>query len=140
MQSRFLGLHAWLSGIFFLKLTQVPGIGAKAAMRLLAIGSLEKLLEALYAGDSDYLTQGEGIGPKLAKRLLNELKDKIEPIGMLLPSIAQNKHQEAASVLINLGYDALYVRDVLDKIEKEHPGQTVEALVRLSLKQLSQRK
>ncbi len=135
----------------FLKLTQVPGVGAKVAMALLSIGPSETLVQAIYQGDERYLTQGEGIGPKLAKRLLNELKDKsletstalpgasITPLRENLPKGGYAEKQMALSALLNLGMNDREARLAIEQVYVEADGATlqVEEVVRLSLKKLS---
>ena len=62
---------------WFLHLASVPGIGTRTALNFLGSMTVETLARALANGDWKTLTQAEGVGPKLARRLVTELRDKI---------------------------------------------------------------
>lgn len=65
----------------FRMLTTVQGVGAKVALSILSTLAPEQLSQAVRAGDKALLSSADGVGPKLAARLLTELKDKIGQLG-----------------------------------------------------------
>src|SRR5499427_6189036 len=64
---------------WFRRLTTVQGVGARLALAILSAVAPEDLALALLAQDKAALTRAEGVGPKLAARIVNELRDKIVP-------------------------------------------------------------
>ena len=97
----------------FKLLIGVSGVGPKAALAILSVGTPEHLTMAVITGDEKALTAAPGVGKKLAQRILLELKDKIaketQEIG--LPASADgaalgsgSKAAEAAAALAVLGY------------------------------------
>lgn len=102
----------------FRVLTTVQGVGARLALAILSILSPDALAQAIAAGDRAALTQASGVGPKLATRILTELKDKVaglagglavsaipaEPQGATANEGSQGASADAVSALVNLGY------------------------------------
>jgi Holliday junction DNA helicase RuvA len=84
----------------------------------------------------------KGIGPKTAKRIILDLKDKIEKDGGtdidLTPKADNTIREEALSALIALGFSRSQVQKTLNRILREQPdAKSVEQLIKLSLKKLS---
>src|SRR5215470_4338437 len=67
---------------WFRLLTTVQGVGARIALALLSALPLDDLARAIATGDRAMLTRADGVGPKLAARLANELKDKVGGMGV----------------------------------------------------------
>ena len=97
---------------WFRLLTTVQGVGAKVALSILGTFAPEQLAQVIAAQDKAALTEADGVGPKLALRLVTELKDKV-PAFMSLPWRVrlplQRPHLpalagDAVSALVNLGY------------------------------------
>ncbi len=99
----------------FKKLISVNGVGAKAGLSILSAFTLEQLHEAIAFEDSKALTKANGVGKKIAERIVLELKDKFAAAEMDLQaegnSIAEgdqpaagNGRAEAVAALISLGY------------------------------------
>lgn len=140
---------------WFRLLTSVQGVGAKAAMSILTACPPDQIGFAIAAGDKAALTRADGVGPKLAARLLTELKDKagkidlqIKPKGMSITvGAAANTgasliDQDAVSALINLGYqrgDAYAaVMNVKQKVNDNGDNDiSLSDMIRLALKELS---
>lgn len=92
---------------WFRLLYSVQGVGAKLALAILSAHTPDAILQAIAAGDKAMLAEADGVGPKLAARLITELKDKIGPVavGPAAASPAPNDEAGAAvSALVNLGY------------------------------------
>jgi len=96
---------------WFRLLTKVQGVGARVALAILTALEPDELLQAMAAQDKTALTRASGVGPKLAGRIVVELKDKVG--AMALGPLAGLKEaedgapgagEEAVSALVNLGY------------------------------------
>ncbi len=136
---------------WFRLLTTVQGVGARVALALLSVLTPEALATAIAAQDRAAIAQAEGIGPKLAARILNELKDKAGIIGgdPLAGDIGggrtpagtgapQGATAEAVSALVNLGYGRSEAFAAVNRVAgAAGEGVTVEQLIPLALKDLS---
>lgn len=96
---------------WFRLLQTVQGVGARVALAILAILPPENLQLAIAAQDKVQITRADGVGPKLAARILTELKDKAlgagfaaSPVAALPAAANTNSAQDAISALTNLGY------------------------------------
>lgn len=99
---------------WFRLLTTVQGVGVKVALGMLSVLGPDDLLQAVAAQDKAMITQAPGVGPKLATRILSELKDKVG--AMALPPTGAGDSgpvpvaasggpvSDATSALVNLGY------------------------------------
>ena len=126
----------------FKLLIGVSGVGPKAALAILSVGTPEHLTMAVITGDEKALTAAPGVGKKLAQRIILELKDKIaketQEIG--LPSAAAGavavggKAAEAAAALAVLGYTQQDISVVLKGVDVE--SLTLEEIIRQSLKKM----
>lgn len=135
---------------WFRLLTSVQGVGAKAAMAILGVCPPEELSFAIAAGDATALRRADGVGPKLATRIVTELKDKAGKIDLqprkLAPGKLQNAPEtdrgsvdnDAVSALVNLGYsrsDAY--RAVLNAKQKSNDNSKINDIIKLALKELA---
>lgn len=109
----------------FLKLISVSGIGPKAGLALLSVATPSKLATAIVTGDEKLLTKASGVGPKAAKRIILELKDKIDnaELGLenadieVAETVITDARAEALSALTVLGYGANEAKNVLLKLD-----------------------
>ncbi len=135
---------------WFRLLTSVQGVGAKAGMAILGVTPPEQLGFAIASGDKAALTRADGIGPKIAARILTELKDKAGKMDLATsPALQQVQvcegqpqttgiDQDAVSALVNLGYgrtDAYAA--VMQAKAKANDNESLQTLIRLALKELS---
>ena len=119
-------------------LTSVNGVGPKAALSILSSGPQNFTL-AVMTGDEKLLTAAQGVGKKLAQRIILELKDKLGGSGMELdfsaggPSVAPvgNQATLAQAALQELGYSAAEINTALKGAD---PNATTEELVRYALR------
>ena len=128
----------------FKLLIAVSGVGPKAALSILSELTPDKLALCLATGDSKSITRAQGVGPKLAQRVVLELKDKLAK-GLELPAdspeiqaaglaAADGNAAEAVSALTMLGYSQSEAAMAVSKLDGDLP---VEALIKQALKQLA---
>lgn len=96
---------------WFRLLTTVQGVGGKAALAILSAVATADLPAALVAGDKAVLTRAPGVGPKLAARIINELKERAQKMAIeagggiaVAPSPGSAAAADAVSALVNLGF------------------------------------
>lgn len=96
----------------FLQLISVSGVGPKAALAILSVTTPSKFALAVVTGDVKTITKASGVGPKLAQRVILELKDKMKAEELEIPAedgdyeIPSDNKSEAISALVVLGYSA----------------------------------
>ena len=96
----------------FRLLITVQGVGAKAAMAILSVLTSDELATAIMAGDRAMVARADGVGPKLAQRVVNELAEKVGALptaAAAMPSDTaapgnDGAGADAMSALVNLGY------------------------------------
>jgi Holliday junction DNA helicase RuvA len=130
---------------WFRLLTTVQGVGARVALAILSALSPRDLVSAIAAGDQASLTRTPGVGPKLAVRLLTELRSKAGamPTGPALPAgVAPAPRGVAADVLSALGNLGYRRAEALPAVERAlaaaADGDTsLDALLRAALRELA---
>ncbi len=138
--------------IWFLELTKVQGVGAKMGMKILGFFTIEDLAKALICGDVKEFSKISGVGPKLAQRLVVELKDSPKKLGVdvafdasdadvsYLSNASSAIVDDALSALENLGYKKSDALKIVSEVVKKQPTITLENLITSSLRQLSRGK
>lgn len=126
----------------FRLLLSVSGIGPNTARILLSGMTPAEARAAILGENVPAFQKVKGVGPKTAKRIILDLKDKIMKdsgdIGISLAPQNNTLRDEALSALVALGFAKIHVQKVLNKTLNEHTGITsVEELIKLALKQLS---
>ncbi len=137
---------------WFRLLTSVNGVGAKAAMAILGVCPPDQLGFAIASGDAAAVRRADGVGPKIATRIVTELKDKAGKIDLApktagavsLQSAAAADHEnssvdnDAVSALVNLGYSRsdAYVA-VANAKKKSNDNSKVNDIIKLALKELA---
>lgn len=128
---------------WFNVLTNVQGVGAKVALAILSALNPNDLQMALNLGDAKALTTASGVGPKLASRIVSELKGKTTLVGVsFYVSEKTNRSDvlaEAVSALVNLGYGRSDAGMIAASILKENDKIEVGELIRLSLKEIGRK-
>ena len=135
----------------FRMLQTVQGVGAKAALSILTTLSADELSNAIMAGDKAMVSRADGIGPKLAQRIVNELAQKLPslmasgampgggPKGGEAPSeTSQQLTQDALSALVNLGYSRSEAFAAIGRTLQEGEPKDASGLIAAALKQLGQ--
>ena len=121
----------------FVMLLDVPGVGAKVALALIAALGWQDLMDALVAGDAARLTQADGVGKKLAERITHEMAAKIEKLSGLQPvkttGMLAPEDSEAISALCNLGYATNQAKQAVIRARKQAPKANLETLITLGL-------
>ena len=131
---------------FFKLLIGVSGVGPKAAIAVLSEHTPASLTVSIASGDIKAITRAQGVGPKIAQRIILELKDKMgklmpthmpsEELGGTVISTGMGNQSEAVSALIALGFSQTQASDAMRGLDA---GLSVEELLRQALKKLSGR-
>ncbi len=104
---------------FFELLITISGIGPKTAQGIMNAASIQTLGMAIQTGDSTHLTKINGIGKKVAEKIIMELKDKIETIVESTESKESiRNNSDTVEALISLGYSQIEARNALKEIPK----------------------
>ncbi len=142
---------------WFNTLTKVQGVGAKVCLSILSVLTPTQLAQAVGAQDKASFCRASGVGPKLAARIVTELKDKIVTIPVTagnhpLTSAASEpttspiapqtevdygKSEDVTSALVNLGYQRLEAYHAASKVVSANPDANVATLIRLALKEFA---
>ncbi|MBO8472091.1 MAG: Holliday junction branch migration protein RuvA [Bacteroidetes bacterium] len=125
----------------FRLLISVSGIGANTARMMLSSMTSDEIRDSIIASDVNKIKSIKGIGLKTAQRLILELKDKIVKGGASDASILDTRPgaeimEEATTALVMLGFTKANVNKALEAINKEHPGASIEELIKFALKRL----
>jgi Holliday junction DNA helicase RuvA len=130
----------------FRLLVTVQGVGVRMALAILSSFSSTDVYQAIAAQDKALLTRAEGVGPKLASRIVTELKDKVPQdmaIGVSFsvpPSSLTPLVEEAISALVNLGYRRMEALTAVTKAShQDNSAASLNELIRQGLAFLSRR-
>jgi Holliday junction DNA helicase RuvA len=133
---------------WFKLLTTVQGVGAKVALSILGALAPLELAQAIVASDRATVSRAEGVGPKLAQRIVTELRDKAGAIGLQagvqseVPAAANGAAMEgeladAVSALVNLGYRRVEAFGAVTNASRKLGGKAaIGDLIRAGLKEL----
>lgn len=129
---------------WFRLLTTVQGVGAKVALGILSVAGPGELVTIISSADKASLTRAAGVGGRLAERILTELKSKVAKMpgggGMAMASagpVGASVEADALLALAGLGFRRAEAWPVLSRVMTEHEGVTLDAAIRLSLKELA---
>ena len=148
-QIRLFGFITEIEREWFRLLQTVQGVGAKVALSVLGTLKASELASAIAMRDKAMVARAPGVGPKVAERIVTELKDKapaytnIDPALVRLSGALDDKRApapetDAVSALVNLGYGQAQAAAAIAAATR-HAGEGAEAttLIRLGLKELA---
>lgn len=124
----------------FEMLISVSGVGAKGAISILSVGSPSKIAAAVVTNDVKTIKSAQGIGPKIAQRIVLELKDKIKNedltsgIETYEVSLDTDEKSEAVKALMVLGYSKNEAQKAISKIDSSITD--LEEMIKAGLKTL----
>ena len=130
---------------WFRLLMGVQGVGAKVALAIQGVLSAADLTQAIAAEDKAMVARAPGVGPKVAQRIVQELKDKI-PEAQFIANAGQPMDgadgkllQEALSALTNLGYQRVQANQALmaARATLGDEADSIEALIKQALKEMA---
>jgi len=148
-QIRLYGFASDLERGWFRILTGVQGVGAKVALAILGTLKVSDLANAIALGDKAQIARTPGVGPKLAQRLVLELKDKAPAFASVDPAVvklqddlserrASTSVSEAVSALVNLGYGEIQASAAIAAAVRAAGDKAkTEELIRHGLKELA---
>ena len=132
----------------FRLLVTVQGVGAKAAMAILSVLTPDELADAVMSGDRAMVTRADGVGPKLAQRVVNELATKIGSLPVAATGMGESGGAaggngtvgvDAMSALVNLGYGRAEAHAALQRVRAGGAsGDDLSALIAAALQELGQ--
>jgi holliday junction DNA helicase RuvA len=130
---------------WFRLLTTVQGVGARVALAILSVLTAEELVQAIAAQDKAAVSRANGVGAKLAGRIVLELRDKVG--GMALGSVAALPErgrvaasgEEAVSALVNLGYSRTDAFTAIARAgQRLGENAKLDELIRVGLQDMAQ--
>ncbi len=146
---RMYGFQTDLERAWFCHIQDVQGIAGKAALAILDVISPAELRDAISLGDGNPLTRAQGVGKKLAERIVRELASKPAPLGRVgsaesldtseeakTQNIKMGSRDEAISALVNLGYTRIEAGKAVASAAKDVESENVEDLIRTALQEL----
>lgn len=140
----------------FRLLTTVQGVGAKVALAILSVGAPEQLAQAIAAQDKALFARANGVGPKLAQRIVSELKDKAAHLALAAPPKMAamagaapvtaaaaaptdgGAVEDAVSALVNLGYGRAEAFAAVSRAAQGKEEAGASALIGAALRDLGQ--
>ena len=132
----------------FRLLITVQGVGAKAAMAILSVLAPVDLTNAIISGDKAMVARADGVGPKIAQRVINELGEKIGKIASLgaALSISDTSGEtsgeavgligDAVSALANLGYAQAEAHSAVMRVQNKLPSDNLSDLIAAALREI----
>lgn len=136
------GFATELERDWFRLVQTVQGVGAKVALAILSVVGPEELTNSIAAQDKTVVGQASGVGPKLATRIIHELKDKVAKFAILPTKstdgskVRSSALGDAVSALSNLGYKQAEAYTAVSKVINDGADDDVQTLIRLGLKEL----
>ena len=141
----FIGLYGFIDKQeleMFLKLININGIGAKAALSLLSVNTVDTLKKAICCSDETILMKASGVGKKSAQRIILELKDKFkvdnnqEIMDEKFYVDTNYKSLEATQALLSLGFEEKHINVDLLEVMERFPDESLESIIKECLKNL----
>ncbi len=135
------GFRSEIERSWFNKLRTVKGVGPKMSLAIQSIFEEEEIFQIILSQDKTSLTRVSGVGPRLAERIVTELKNSVSSMqrNLNIPAAKQEKSltsEDAISALCNLGYARFEAENAVKKILQTDPNQNLSQLIKTSLKEL----
>lgn len=134
----------------YAQITKVNGVGSKMAIAILSSMSPAQLHTAIAAQDKAAFRSISGVGPKIAERIIVELKDKFTAMGSAEDFASNTSSQnniaagndisDAIAALVSLGYSRSDAYNAINKISAQNDNMQVDALIRAGLKELGSKR
>jgi Holliday junction DNA helicase RuvA len=133
----------------FRLLITVQGVGAKAAMAILSVLAPVDLTNAIISGDKAMVARADGVGPKIAQRVVNELGEKIGKIVSLGGALSIGNASgevtgeaaglvgDAVSALANLGYGQAEAHSAVMRAQNKSPSNNLSNVIAAALREIS---
>jgi Holliday junction DNA helicase RuvA len=144
---RLYGFVAGEEREWFRLLQTVQGVGARVALAILSVVKISDLERSIVLGDKTVVGRASGVGPKLAGRIVSELKDKAPALAMqrhseagaMQPHAGAARHDEsdAIAALMNLGYSQQAAAEAVARAGHDKESMPLDILIRESLRQLA---
>ena len=146
---RLYGFATETEKAWFNVLTTVQGVGARVALAILSVLTPSELASAIALQDKSMIGRANGVGPKLAVRIVTELKGKAPALGAgdaallglqaaIGEGVARGPVADAVSALSNLGYSQAQASAAVARVvSKQGESASTETLIRLGLRELS---
>ncbi len=134
----------------FILLQSVQGVGAKAAISILSVLTPDSLKQAILSSDKAMISRADGVGPKLAQRIVNELAEKVGKLPTSLGNIENIRvspsgsgqsaiSHDAISALVNLGYSQSEAWAAVQRASAKTDTDELGQLLNLALKEVGQK-
>lgn len=148
-QIKLFGFATEIEREWFKLLTEVQSVGAKVALAVLSTLKVSELANAIALQDKAAVARTPGVGPKLAQRIVTELKDKAPAFASVDPAVvklqgdlgdrrAPQPVSDAVSALVHLGYGEIQASTAIAAaVRQAGEGATTEILIRFGLKELA---
>ena len=150
------GFASQLEKEWFLTLTKVQGVGAKVCLSILSVLTPSQLSQAIAAQDKNSFARANGVGPKLAARIVSELKGKMvlvsdnadaselaaamtedAPVEAKAEEKSARAAEDAISALVNLGYQRIEAYQAVNAVAAKMPDADVSQLIKGALKEFA---
>ncbi|MCI5049305.1 MAG: Holliday junction branch migration protein RuvA [Rickettsiales bacterium] len=133
---------------WFRLLVTVQGVGVRMGLAILGTFSPDQIANTIAAQDKKMMTQVSGVGPKLAERIITELKNKVaslptstqvidHPTKTSAAQAGSGVSEDAVSALVNLGYGRSEAFAAIARISNEQNKDALDILIREGLKELA---
>ena len=122
----------------FKMLISINGIGLKTVMPILSSARPDDIVNRIISGDVSMLSSLPGIGPKTAKRIIIELKDKLSDYSSDdIPGLVDDAIvKDTLNALSSLGYSGIQVKRKVDQLLADNPDIQIEELIKKTLNEL----